>query len=125
MLADLISGDDLLGNNHTRRKFQNTVAEFKRDERKATVSGFHFQHHHVVELHGGRWLICVKNEAGEALLFEAEADGTKQVVLADGNYTDYQGMLNEARAHLRCHIAAKATRKRTAAERKARVKKNA
>lgn len=118
MLADLISGDDLLGNNHTRRKFQNTVAEFKRDHRKATTSGFHYLHHYVVELHGGRWLICVKTESGDALLFEALADGTKEFVVADGNYTEYTGMLNEARAHLRCHIAAKAKRSRDAAARK-------
>lgn len=125
MLADLISGDDLLGNNHTRRKFQNTVAEFKRDTRKATTSGFYYQHHYVVELHAGRWLICVKTESGDALLFEADADGTNQVVVADGNYKEYQGMLNEARAHLRCHISAKATRSRQAAERKKKKAKSA
>jgi hypothetical protein len=124
MLADLISGDDLLGNNHTRRKFQNTVAEFKLDTGK-TVTGFHHQHHNVVELHGSRWLVCVKDASGDALLFEALADGTKEFVVADGNYKEYTGMLNEARARLRCHIAARDKRKRDAAARKKKKAKSA
>lgn len=124
MLADLISGSNLLGDNHTRLKFQSTVATFKRDTGK-TVTGFYFEHHNVVELHGARWLVCVKTKCGDALLFEALEDGTQQVVLADGNYTEYQGMLNEARARLRCHIAARKKRKQTAAERAAAKKKKA
>lgn len=105
MLTHVINGTDLTGENHTRQKFLNSVATFKADKRTHTKE-FAFQHHHVAELHGNRYLVCVKDaESGAALLYE---DGVKAgvdpIVISDAHPLKYTDMRNEAAAQLTAHL---------------------
>lgn len=124
MLADLITGTDLLGNNNTRQKFRNAVDVFKVDTRKPAKNFVHVAHA-VCDLHGARFLACVKNADDSALLLEADEKGECEIVMADTGHLHYSSMLNEARLQLEAHLGAKATRKQAAATRKPRAKKNA
>lgn len=119
MLHDLITGTDLNGENKTRQKFLNSVATFKVDKRQHTKE-FLFQHHHVADLHGDRFLVCVKDsESGAAMLYEDGAKVDDPIVISDVHPLKYSAMRAEASAQLKNHLLGivgselkKATRKK-------------
>lgn len=123
MLKDVIDGVNLEGENHTRQKFLNTIKEFTERNKFPTKRVYQFQHHNVFELHGARFLACVKH--GEsALLVESDAKGNKLVVLSDMDTSIYSQALAEGNDAIRQHVAAmKPKRVRKPAVKKPAVKK--
>jgi len=102
MLTDVINGIDINGENDTRMKFVNTVATFKVDKRLFTRE-YKFEHHKVINLHGKRYLACVKRGA-LAMLVEADASADKIIVCAEMDSSIYSDALVEALAQIKMHV---------------------
>lgn len=107
MLKDLQNARDIEGNDIFRKCFNSVVADFKPDERVRSKS-FKYEHHHVVDLHGNRFLACVKHKGG-ALLIESDATATKKsmVVVASLDMSIYAEVLAEGREQIKRHNKAK------------------
>lgn len=107
MLKDLQNAKDIEGNDIFRKCFNSTVDTFKPDERVRSKN-FKYEHHHVADLHGNRFLACVKHKSG-ALLIEGDATATKKslVVVASLDMSIYAEMLAEGREQIKRHNKAK------------------
>lgn len=102
MLTHVINGIDINGENNIRAKFASAVATFKVDKRLFTKE-YKFEHHKVVNLHGKRYLSCVKR-GQYAMLVEANADAEQIIVCAEMDSSIYSDALVEALAQIKMHV---------------------
>lgn len=107
MLKDIIDAKDINDKDVMRKSFESTVASFKPDTRVHTKR-YELEHHAVVELHGGRYVACVKR-GEDALLIETNAKGKKTIVLAVMDTSIYSTAIAEGHAQIKHHV--RSTRK--------------
>lgn len=103
MLKDIIDAKDINGNDVFRKSFENNVNAFKADTRKRAKQ-FTLEHHEVVNLHGGRYLACVKRDS-DAMLIETNAKGKDLVVVAVMCTSIYSKALAEGIAQIKAYVA--------------------
>uniref|UniRef100_A0AB39CE75 Uncharacterized protein n=1 Tax=Pseudomonas phage HRDY3 TaxID=3236930 RepID=A0AB39CE75_9VIRU len=106
MLKSSMENPDINGNVYTRQRILSNASNFKPDRRR-TAKDFTFQHHHVIELHGARYLVCVKDpETGAVLLLEAGAELENEYAISDCHALKFSAMRTEAKLQLSQHIQA-------------------
>lgn len=105
MLKDIIAAKDINDNDVMRKSFQNCVASFKPDTRVHTKR-YALEHHGVVELHGKRYVACVKR-GEDALLIESDVKGKDTVVLAVMDTSIYSQAIAEGREQIKFHVRSK------------------
>lgn len=102
MLRDLLNSKDIHGNQDTRRFYRNTVSTFKPDTR-LHAKKYKFLHCPVVELHGSRYLACVKS-GNDSILIETDARLKGLVVVAEMDSSIYSEALQEGLAQIKHHV---------------------
>jgi hypothetical protein len=109
MLKDIINATDIAGKDVFRKSFESTVATFDPDTRLHTKR-YAFEHSPVVDLHGKRFLACVKRGT-DALLVETDSELKNLVVVAVMDTSIYSDALAEGVAQIKHHLSAKRPRK--------------
>lgn len=111
MLKDLIIAKDIDCKDVTRKSFESAVATFNLDTRLHTKQ-YKFEHSPVVDLHGKRFLACVKHGA-DALLVETDSTLKNVICVAVMDTSIYSDALAEGIAQIKQHVGAKRVRKPT------------
>lgn len=119
MLNGIINGKDLQGENNTRTKLHNAATEFTVDTRKS-AKDFEYEHHHVADLHGDRYCVCVRS-GKEVLLLESDGKAENVVIITSVDSKIYDSVREEAHRQLGMHLAQK--RAATARRKASRAKK--
>lgn len=112
MLKNIIDAKDIDGKDVFRKSFMSSVDTFDPDTR-AHAKQYVLEHHYVTELHGKRYLACVKR-GNDAMLIETNATGKNIVVVAVMDTSIYSNAIAEGIAQIKHHVHSK--RKRVAAK---------
>lgn len=104
MLKGSMENPDINGNTFTRQRMHNSANSFKIDRRKFSQH-YKFVPHHVIELHGARYLVCVRDaDSGAVMLYESSALNDTPYAITDCHPLKYTEMLAEAREQLTAHL---------------------
>jgi len=110
MLKDMMENPDINGNTFTRQRLRSNADNFKLDER-VRAKDFEFQHHHVVEMIDGSYLVCVTDPATGSVLLYSAGPNKEPYTISDCHPLEFTAMRLEAQRQLELHTGLENTPK--------------
>lgn len=107
MLKDMMENADINGNVFTRARLRSNAENFKPD-RRTRAKDFTFQHHHVVDMIDGSYLVCVTDPVADSVMLLGMGPNVDPYTISDCHPMQFVAMRLEGEQQLEMHINAQA-----------------